>query len=115
MYILCCIFHTNFKFIGSYQIKNANKICVPFNYFCYVRFNLENISTNVTVLTKSMQLSMWFYNGKNIHTVHSTQITVQFLNPIIPWRRFKKIVGECFSNVLCAILSLRNMPTIVKN
>ena len=51
-------------------------IRVPFNYFCYVKFVLENISTNVTEPTKSMQLSMWFSKVKNIYTVHPTHITV---------------------------------------
>ena len=53
-------------------------ICVPFNYFCYLKFVLENISSNVTVPTKSMQLYMLFSNVKTNHTVHSTHITVQF-------------------------------------
>ena len=53
-------------------------IRVPFNYFCYVKFVLENKSTNVKVPTKSMQLYMLFSNVKTIHTVHSTHVTVQF-------------------------------------
>ena len=74
-------------------------ICLPFNYFCYVKFVQENISTNVTVPTQSMQLSMWFSNVKTIHILHSTHITVQFQNPVILWRILYKMVGECFSNV----------------
>ena len=51
-------------------------ILVQFNDFWYIKLVLENISTNVTVLTRSM--SMWFSNVKIIHKIHSAHITVQF-------------------------------------
>ena len=67
VFIVLHIQHKYSIYLKLSDKKNANKICVPFKNFCYVRFNLGNISTNVTVPTKSMQLSMWFYNGKTVH------------------------------------------------
>ena len=69
---------SHLKHMFTANLDRHNIIHVTFIYFCYVKFALENISTNVTVPKKSLQLSMWFSNVKNIHTVHSTHITVQF-------------------------------------